>query len=517
MKRRSFIKRGTGLTIPLVFGGLNIKAIDNPLFNSLELDDDKVLVLVQLNGGNDGLNMILPVDQYDNLAQVRSNILLPQNQLLNLTDELALHPVMEGIREVYDDAKLNIIQGVGYPNQNRSHFRSSDIWHSGSSAEEVWEKGWLGRYFELFAPNYPTGYPNEEFPDPFAITIGNTVSETCEGSAGNFSLALVDADNLSALATPINGANTGTCHGDKIDFLTTSIIQTNAYNATVETANGNGSNLSTKYTESKLSESLKLVARLIGGGLGTKVYVVQLGGFDTHADQVVDGETTVGEHAELLADLSSAICAFQDDLSLLGLEERVIGMTYSEFGRRIRSNSSLGTDHGSAAPMLLFGSCINPGILGNNAEISVDIDELEGVPMQYDFRSIYGSILMDWFQLQEQVVKDLLYQDFQYIPIIKNCNTISNTSSIIEEKISVEVFPNPTSDKLNIQLKIPAGPTKISLYDAIGHELKVITNQTLRAGVHDLVIDLADQAAGSYFVRVQTSFGIEVKRAVKVR
>ena len=517
MKRRSFIKRSTGLTIPLVLGGFKISAMDNQLFDSLELDDDKVLVLVQLNGGNDGLNMICPLDQYDNLAQVRSNIILPQADMLSLNDTLALHPSMEDAKRLYDDAKLNIIQGVGYPNQNRSHFRSNDIWHSGSSAEEVWQKGWLGRYFELFAPDYPIGYPNEEYPDPFAITIGNTVNETCEGTQGNFSLALVDANNLSALATPINTENTGTCHGDKIDFLTTSIIQTNAYNSTVEAANENGNNLSTKYTDTDLCESLRLVARLIAGGLGTKVYVVQLGGFDTHAEQVVAGDTGLGDHAELLKELSTAICAFQDDLQLMGLDERVVGMTYSEFGRRIRSNSSLGTDHGSAAPMLLFGTCVNAGILGNNAEISVDVDQQEGVAMQYDFRSVYGSILMDWFNLEEQIVKDLLYQDFQYIPIIKNCSPVNSNQITELDKVKLEVFPNPMFDLINIKLEIPSGHVKISLFDAIGHEVKVISNQKFSAGTHNFRLELKDQVAGSYYIRAQTKFGVEVKRVVKVR
>ena len=500
-----------------MLGGFKISAMDNQLFDSLELNDDRVLVLIQLNGGNDGLGMLCPLDQYDNLAQVRSNIILPQNNYLALENDLGLHPVMQDAKALYDNAKLNIIQGVGYPNQNRSHFRSLDIWNSGSSAEEVWQKGWLGRYFELFAPNYPTGYPNGEFPDPFAITIGNTVNETCEGTAGNFSLALVDANNLSALATPINSENLGTCSGDKIDFLKTSIIQTNAYNATVETAHGNGNNLSLNYTDSKLSESLRLVARLISGGLRTKVYVVQLGGFDTHADQVVSNNPGMGEHAELLADLSTSIAAFQDDLEWMDLEERVIGMTYSEFGRMIKSNSSLGTDHGSAAPMILFGKCVNAGILGNNAEIPEEVENQEGVSMQYDFRSVYGSLLMDWFNLEEQVVKDLLYQDFQYIPIINQCSTISNTSNPELDKINLEVFPNPMFDLVNIKLKIPAGHVKLSLFDAIGHEIKVISNQQYVAGTHHLKLELKDQAAGSYYIRVQTKFGVDVKRVTKVR
>ena len=189
-------------------------------------------------------------------------------------------------------------------------------------------------------------------------------------------------------------------------------MQTNAYNDVIQTANDNGANLSTKYEDDdSLASKLKIVAKLIAGGLKTKVYVVNLGGFDTHALQVDGSDQTTGDHAELLSSLSKSICAFQDDLEQLGLDERVVGMAYSEFGRRIRSNDSLGIDHGTAGPMMLFGSCVNPAVLGDNPEISPDVDNQEGVPMQFDFRSVYGSVLMDWFEVEEQVVKDLLYDD----------------------------------------------------------------------------------------------------------
>jgi hypothetical protein len=156
--------------------------------------------------------------------------------------------------------------------------------------------------------------------------------------------------------------------------------------------------------------------------LQTKIYIVSLGGFDTHASQVEDGNTVVGAHANLLASLSDAICAFQDDINLMGLEQRVMGMTYSEFGRRIRSNFSFGTDHGDAAPLMVFGSCVNSSIIGNNPQINPQVDQNQGVNMEFDFRSVYGSILMDWFDVEESKVKQLLYNDFEYIPVLdKNC------------------------------------------------------------------------------------------------
>ena len=518
MKRRSFIKRSSTVALPLVLGGINVEAINNPFFNAFEGDDDRVLVMIQLGGGNDGLNMIIPKDQYSNLVEVRSNIIIPESQILDLTDTVGLHPVMGDLKTVYDQGKVGIIQSAGYPNQNRSHFRSSDIWHSGSSAEEVWTTGWLGRYFDTVAPNYPTGYPNENFPDPLAITIGSSVSETCEGDGGNFSLALADPDNLTALSTPINTDSPDSCFGDKMDFLVTSIIQTNAYNDVVEAASENGNNLSTKYTdENKLANSLKVVARLISGGLKTKVYVVNLGGFDTHGDQVVEGATTTGEHADLLQELSEAICAFQDDLQLLGLDERVVGMTYSEFGRRIRSNGSVGTDHGTAAPMILFGSCVNSGIMGNNPEISVDVDNQEGVPMQFDFRSVYGSLLVDWFGLETSTVQSLLFEDFQYISLLLDCSDTTPIKEVlVADQISIEVFPNPFSQTVTVQFTVPKGHVKISLFDVLGSQLKVITSQQFNAGTHTLQMDTSQLATGSYYYHIQTDHSRQVKRVVKV-
>ncbi len=519
MKRRSFIKRSSTVGVPLMLGGIKVSALNNPFFNVLNTGDDKVLVLIQLSGGNDGLNMVLPKDQYANLAQVRSNVLIPENEILNLTDTVGLHPAMDDIKNMFDDGKLNIIQSVGYPNQNRSHFRSSDIWHSASPADEVWNTGWLGRYFDTIAPDYPTGYPNDSFPDPLAVTIGSTVNETCQGTGGNFSLALVDPDNLTALATPINTTQPDSCFGDKMDFLVTSIIQTNAYNEVVEAASANGSNMSTKYADdNQLANKLKLVARLISGGLGTKVYVVQLGGFDTHGDQVVGGDTTTGEHADLLNELSDAICAFQDDLTLLGVNERVVGMTYSEFGRRIRSNASLGTDHGTAAPMMLFGSCINPGIFGDNPEISPDVDVQEGVSMQFDFRSIYGSILMDWFELDQQLVEDLLYEDFQYIPVLQSCTAPTNTNEVsLSDSIGLDVFPNPFNAYTTIQFTVPAGFAKISLFDVIGNELRVLSSGLFTTGTHTIQMEANDLAPGTYYCRIQTDHGQKVKRVVRMR
>jgi len=370
MKRRTFLKSASVVSVPVMLGGVPVSAISRSPFMSAANGTDKVLVLIRLNGGNDGLNTLIPIDQYDKLYNVRQNLIVPESSLLQIDNNLGLHPSMSGMKNLYDNGKLNIIQDVGYPNQNRSHFRSTDIWTSGSASEVFDTTGWMGRYFEERYPGYPEGYPNDDCTDPFAITLGSFVSQTCQGTGANYSTALVDPNNLTNIVEGEEGEiDINTCYGKQIQFLRTAITQSNAYGDTITAAAEGGVNMATYPEDNSIAQQLKIVAQLISGGLGTSIYIISQSGYDTHADQVAEGDTTTGDHAELLKTLSNAVAAFQQDVELLGINERVVGMTFSEFGRRIRSNDSLGTDHGTAAPMFVFGSCINPTILGQNFEV----------------------------------------------------------------------------------------------------------------------------------------------------
>lgn len=516
MKRRKFLQTASVVSVPLLLNGMKVGALPKSSFFPTINDSDRVLVLIQLNGGNDGLNTLIPLDQYSNLANARQNILIPENSVLQLEDGIGFHPVMTGMKALYDNAKMNIIQSVAYPNQNRSHFRSLDIWTSGSSAEEYLSTGWLGRYFNNLHPDFPEGYPNEACPDPFAITLGSIVSETCQGPATNFSMALTDPNNLTTIIEGEEGSlDLNTCYGYELNFLRTSIKQTNAYAETIETAAINGNNLAQYPDDNNLAAQLKIIAQLISGGLQTRVYVVNLGGFDTHAEQVADS-TTTGIHAELLKTLSDAIAAFQEDLQLLGLDQRVVGMTFSEFGRQILSNDSLGTDHGTAAPLFVFGTCINAAIIGENPEIPEQVDNQEGVSMQYDFRSVYGSILMDWFEVSEADVKSLLYEDFQHIPIIQVCNTTSIFDSAAEAtEIESYNFPNPFKDWTTIVFKTKNEWARISIYDVLGHEIKVLADQRFSAGEHKINCETRDLPAGNYYYRIITKDRQKTKGMIK--
>jgi uncharacterized protein (DUF1501 family) len=515
MKRRSFLKKSALASLPAFLGGFTVSAMPSRLMASLiNGNNDRVLVLIDLNGGNDGLHTFIPLDGYDNLANARQNIILPQNQILDFTDTIGLHPEMTGIKNLYDNGNLTVVQGVGYPNQNRSHFRSADIWNTASDADQYLSTGWLGRYLDQEYSGYPEGYPNDDCPDPFAITLGSSISGTCQGGQSNYSMAILNTNDIGGLTTGVEAPLPEDCYGDEMSFLLETFKKSNAYADRVIEAADMGNTNTGLYPDSRLADRLKTIARLISGGLQTKIYVIQLGGFDTHADQVDSNDNTEGHHAYLLRTLSEAIYAFQEDIKALGIQDRVLGMTFSEFGRKIRSNAGLGTDHGSAAPMIFFGNCLNPGIIGNNPQIAANVDIEEGVAMQYDFRSVYGSVLMDWFEVSEEDVTNLLIPDFQYVPILGACQSTPTQENPAE--IQANAFPNPCRDNCSLVFTIAdQRRVRVDLYDVVGRLIRNITDQTLSSGEHRLDIEMHNQIAGVYFVRVQVGDAVRTLRLVK--
>ncbi|MFT4972698.1 MAG: hypothetical protein ACI9JY_001903 [Saprospiraceae bacterium] len=400
MKRRNFLKTAsTGVIgLPLTVQGMNIGVLPKSQYlNNLSLTTDKVLVLITQSGGNDGLNMVIPVDQYSTLSTHRSNVLIPEASVLSLTPETGLHPAMSSLHSMFvNDGQVALIQAVGYPNPNRSHFRSTDIIQSASDSNVNLLTGYLGRYLDTEVSNYPTGYPDATNPDPFAMVIGNNVSKTCQGAVANYSLAIANPFNLNPLATGAGSTPPPGYYGDRLSYVRTTFSQTNDYAATIEAAANSGNNIAI-YPSSSLANKLKIIANLISGGLQTRIFVVSQGGYDTHSGQVDNGNTASGNHASLLGDLSDSIAAFQNDLNQLNIADKVLGLTYSEFGRRIKSNGNNGTDHGDAGPMIIFGTNVNPGIHGVNPTIPVTVTNSQAIPMQFDFREVYQGIIEGWF------------------------------------------------------------------------------------------------------------------------
>lgn len=517
MKRRDFLKRGSLVSMPVMLGGLGVSSIKgSKLFDFINVDNEKILVLIFLNGGNDGLNTLIPMNSYDILTDIRPHVVLPENNLINIEGDNAFHSRMQGFADLYTNNQLQIVQGVAYPNQNRSHFRSVDIWNTASDADEYISTGWVGRYLDELHPSYPENYPSDEFPDPLALTIEYGLSETCQGKVDNFSLAMANEDAISSVPESLAGLVDLPCYGEELTFITESIQQLNKYSERLSSVYSSGTNKSTLYKDDdELARKLKLVARLIDGGSKTKVYVIDHRGFDTHANQVGGDSNDIGTHADLVGSLSDAVFAFQDDINLMGKGQEVLGMTYSEFGRRIRSNAGNGTDHGTAAPLFLFGDCVKGSIVGQNPEINSDVDSNAGVEMQYDFRSIYATVLKDWFDMEESKINSVMGGEFQYLPILNNCLAVSNDEEETST-VKLNVYPNPTSDYLTLDIDVPFGIYSVTIYNSIGSLVHHEFSRTLQQGKHKITMNLSHLIAGNYVLRIANSNFAETKRFVKI-
>jgi len=413
--------------LPSLINGFSIRALAaSPLAQIAGgMDSDQVLVLVQLNGGNDGLNMVIPLEFYDAYHAARTNIAIPEDKVLRLNgfDKTGLNPAMPELQSMFNEGKLTIIQGVSYPQPNFSHFRATDIWLSGADTSQILSTGWAGRYLNVQYPRFPEDYPNRNMPDPLAIQIGSLVSPALQGPALTMGMAISNPNSFYDLINDRAASVPATRAGDQLAYIREMSVKTDQYAGVIKAAAQKVTKQSGKYPaagKNPLADQLKIVARLVAGGLRTKIYLVSMGGFDTHAKQTDATDTTTGTHAKLLGKLSEAIGAFQDDLCLLQVEKRVTGMTFSEFGRRIKSNASGGTDHGTAAPVLLFGSGLQPGIIGSNPLLPANATVNDNIAMQYDFRALYASLLEKWFSVDKEVTASVLLKDYPLLPIIQN-------------------------------------------------------------------------------------------------
>jgi hypothetical protein len=265
-----------------------------------------------------------------------------------------------------------------------------------------------------------------------------------------------------------------------------------------------------------LADQLKIVARLIKGGLKTRIYMVSYNGFDTHSLQANTADTTTGTHNNLLTNISNAIKAFVDDCSFLNIQERVIGMTFSEFGRRIKSNSSGGTDHGAAAPMFLFGKNIMSGVLGTSPAIPTNATVNDNIPFQYDFRSVYASVLEQWFCVNNTTLQTVLLKNFQSLPLVnasscKPANPNTSGNSLISN------YPNPFVQTTTIKFTTNGGHTLVQIIDAIGRVVRTVVDRDYAAGTFTMSFDSWALPSGVYYMRLQNGPTQQVKPMLKVK
>ena len=295
--------------------------------------------------------------------------------------------------------------------------------------------------------------------------------------------------------------------GHELTFIRQVVSQTQVYTTAIQAAAGRAQNLSPLYPaagQNALADQLKIVAQLVAGGLQTRIYVCQLGGFDTHTLQVpATGGTTGGTHASLLGKIAEAVSAFQDDLQRHSIQDRVVGMTFSEFGRRIRSNSGYGTDHGAAAPLLVFGSKVNPIVHGSNPTLPASAGVNDNIPMQFDFRSIYASILKDWFQVTSATLTQLFGQSLPYVPVLRPGTATATASAA--ETASFTVYPNPVprDGRTTVAYESAGGHVQVVVLDTLGREVRRAVDRVLAAGPQFLPVDLSGLAAGAYYCQVR--------------
>lgn len=536
MKRRDFLKSTIPAAIlPSILNGFSMKAYaaSSPLMQALmntTTETDHVLVIIQLSGGNDGLNMVIPNDIYSTYYTARTNIAIPQSKILPLNGyaNSGLHPSMTGLQTMYNEGKLAIVQSVSYPTPNFSHFRATDIWMSASDSNTLVSSGWAGRYLDSEYPDYPEKYPNAAMTDPLAIQIGSITSLALQGPEVNMGISISDPASFYNFINGVQDPTPNTPSGNELSFVRQIASQTQQYAAVVKAAAAKVPAQGTYPSGNDLAAQLKIVAQLIKGGLKTRVYMVSTGGFDNHSGQVNTTDTTIGTHANLMLRISAAIKAFSDDLKGLGIEERVIGMTFSEFGRRVKSNANYGTDHGVASPLFVFGKNVKPGVLGTSPVISTKSGSTEiisdNVPMQYDFRSVYASILSDWFCVNSSTLQSVMLNNFQTLPLIgtSSCRAalaitgLNDLTRADSDQLIIN-YPNPFVDTTKITFKTKGGHTMVQIMDTQGKILAVLTDKMYAPGLYTVNFDSGVLPAGIYYARFQNGPVQQVRPMLKVK
>lgn len=505
----------------------------------------KKIVLIQLSGANDGLNTVVPLNQYDAYAALRPNIKLNNvgvsNGLINLDTTLALenqvglHPSLTGFKSLYDSGFMRVIQGVGYPSQDKSHFKSTDLWLTGgdgTQANNALDSGWIGRFLESYYSNFLTA----NF--PLGIQLGS--SDNSLGFHGEVEHGLsinINGQDPSGFYSIVNGLGgapptniPNSEYGNLLQFIIDNDSETNIYAQSISTAFNSGTNSATvTYPATSLANQLKSVARFISGGLQTKVYLVKIGGFDTHDIQVESNTTThLGTHANLLTQVSEAIKAFITDLNNQNLGDDVIAVPFSEFGRKAGENGNLGTDHGEIAPMFVFGKSINPGVSGTNINLSEAVlaNNYQVQTVQHDYRRVFGTILQDWFGASNHTLDLSFYNhtantgfsNNKVSNLIKLENTVPSscyTDSLLslndfKSSNDIIVYPNPTVESISIN----STNNPIYMVSVFSIDGKFITSYKNPITSDNYTINVQNLAVGIYTIKVDTNNGSFTKKVI---
>lgn len=502
--RRSFIQAlGLAGSGSMMLAGSALSASKaSPLTAALAASQgERTLILIRLKGGNDGLNTIVPISQYDAYARARPKIRIPETSLVKLSDDHGIPSFMQPLEKMWGEGQMKVVLGAGYDTPNLSHFRSSDIWASGI-VEEKERTGVLGRYFEDLLPEYLVNPPEI----PPAIQIGSIGNLLFDGEENHYAFTVANPGQLSRIAQ--TGAahdvvNVPDCtYGSQLKYMRGLTNTTYKYAEVINKAYVKSTN-AVEYGDGRLSKQLSIIARMIKGQLGTKIYMVTLGGFDTHANQIQ-------KHEELMTEVTEAVTNFYADLAAEEMDRDVLSMTFSEFGRRVEENGSEGTDHGSSAPVLLFGGGLGDnGILGTQPDLN-DLDRRGNLKTNIDFRSLYSSVLKGWLCVDPAAVDNALgteSAEVEDLDLGLSCFGIGgsaqkgaaiNHTAIYEDNTVYLDFALPFDSHVDIQL-----------YNIIGQSIATLVSENLCSGPHRIDIkNLANAqlASGYYVYRIFTNY-----------
>ncbi|WP_373074102.1 DUF1501 domain-containing protein [Zeaxanthinibacter enoshimensis] len=527
--RRSFLQAlGIAGSGSMMLGSNLLSAsAPSPLTSAIaNAESDNILILIRLSGGNDGLSTVIPIQQYDLYANARPNIYIPESKVLKLTDDFGIPTYMNSLESMWGNGQFKAVHGVGYENQSLSHFTGSDIYANTDLTTTGFsglDTGWMGRYFENLYPDYLINPPAA----PAAIQIGNFGSLIFEGEETNYAFVTSNIDQLEQIAETgvqysLDPSLFNNCmYGDQLKFLRGVANTTYEYSGLIHEAYERGQN-QVEYQENGFARQLALLARLIKGNLGTKVYMISMGGFDTHGNQPL-------AHERLMSNLSIAVHNFYEDLAFTQQDEKVLSMTFSEFGRRIYENGSNGTDHGKAAPTLFFGSGLQgSAFVGEHP--SLDAPNSRGnLEYTMDFRDLYATVLAEWLCVPIPLVEQHLL-DHPYAPVNLgfNCSGVDfpdiaydddppvppTPEEPTEEAASPELldsivhkpfYPNSSSPRIYVEMPFSAH-VDIQLYNILGQNVGTIYNEFMFEGTAE--IDIRERmpmglATGKYIYRIQ--------------
>ena len=432
--RRSFLRTSmlgaaTSWTVPVfvqnTFSSLHAAAADSAV-QAVTGKDAPILVLIQLAGGNDGLNTVVPISD-DNYFKARPALAIKKAEARKIADNAGLHPSLSFLEQSFKDGQLSIVQGVGYPNPNRSHFRSTEIWTRATDADKVGSTGWIGRYFDnacsgadptvgiALVDRQPDAFVAEKrpgialkAPELYRWIQGAADDDSAEQMFREMNSPEAEMASSGGSIDMVAGGSSAQKLGtasDTLRFLERTGLDAQLSSDKIRELLRK-SKVRAGYPGQPIGQSLQLVARMIEGGLPTRVFYVSHGGFDTHNGQA-------NAHAARLKQLDEALAAFMKDIKAQGAQDRVLVMTFSEFGRRVQQNASGGTDHGTAAPLFVLGSKVKGGILGEQPSLT-DLDKGD-LKFKTDFRSVYASVLDDWMHTPS---KPILGKSFNKVALL---------------------------------------------------------------------------------------------------